>query len=106
MAAAGARILTALDEQARTRLLVAIAVAALLGSVFIAIEVWTNSAIMRFVYNTAPFLKPASGKHMTHNQGVVARIGPYVMNRNLGALNICCGRPSCVWLRLAKGMRA
>jgi O-antigen ligase len=88
MAAVGVRLLTTFDEQLRTRCLMAVAIAALLGSVFIAIEVWSNAAIMRFVYNTVPFMKPVPNKHVTINQGIVARIGSYVMNRNLGALNV------------------
>ena len=77
-----------MDNDLRARTLQAVAVVVVLGSLFAAIEVWTGAAIMRFVYNTIPFMNPGPNKHVIHDKGLVVHIGPYVMNRNLGALNI------------------
>ena len=88
MAAIGVQLWAASDDEFRIRLLKFVAVAVVLGSVFAAIEVWTGTAITRFVYNTVPFMNPGPNKHMVHDKGLVVHIGPYVMNRNLGALNM------------------
>jgi O-Antigen ligase len=88
MAAVGVRLLPASGEPLRTRMLIAIAVLSLLGAVFVALEVWRGQAIMRFLYNAVPFLHPGPNKHVTLDKGIVTAIGPWVMNRNVGALNM------------------
>ena len=88
MTALGVRLWSLLDRRTCDRLLATIAALTILGSVFLAIEVWSVQAISRFAYNWVPFLDPGPNKHMTHAGGRVTAIGPWVLNRNVGAFHL------------------
>lgn len=87
-AAVSVRIWRTIEYGLRTRLLVAVAVSIVLGASFVAHEVLRDQAITRFLFSNVPLLYPKPSKHVTLEDGIVTFIGPWVMNRNVGALNL------------------
>lgn len=57
-----------------------------IGAAFLAIEIATDQAIMRFVFNALPFTRPDDAKHMVVEGGQVVSIAPHVLNRHLSLL--------------------
>lgn len=66
----------------------AAAAALCIGTAFLCVEVLTDQAIMRTIFDVLPFLR-GSPKHVKiAADGSVDKIGLYVLNRNLAALNL------------------
>jgi O-antigen ligase len=65
-----------------------VAIALVLASIFVLLEVVRHQAIARFLYNNVPYLNPGPNKHMTFENGSLRAIGSWVMNRHIGALNL------------------
>lgn len=86
--ALGVRSWSRLHLKTLDQMLVGIVAATVIGSLFIVHEVLRDQALTRAIYNLFPGLLPSSRKHIIVQDGTVTLIGPYVMNRNIGALNL------------------
>jgi hypothetical protein len=90
------RVLTRLPADARSRAKRGITAGCLIGGTFVTWEVLSSQEFSRFLFNSIAVLHPGPSKHVTLDNGVVQSIGPWVLNRNLGALNLllwptlCC----------------
>jgi O-antigen ligase len=58
------------------------------GAAVVMVEVLSDQALTRALYNMLDILRPASRKHVIEKDGVIVSIGRYVTNRNIGALNL------------------
>lgn len=81
-------LIPALPASAVDRAVTAVVVAAVLASLYLVHEIWRGQSIARFIQNTVPGLHPGASKHVTLDNGAVAAIGPWVMNRNMGAMTL------------------
>ena len=84
----GVKLLPALPSATLRRAVFAVVVALVITCLYVAVEVLTGQALARFVYNHIAFLHPRPNKHIQIESGWVTYIGPWVMNRNIGALNL------------------
>jgi O-antigen ligase len=77
-----------LDESASKRLRWAIAAAYAIGLAYVGIEVLTGGKLLTALLNAFTVLRPADRKHFVMSGADIARINPYVFNRNMGALTL------------------
>jgi O-antigen ligase len=73
------------DRQIRVAV-IAFLVALAVGLVFILIEIATEQALTRFVFNWLPFTRPDSFKKLKVEDGMIVRIGAFELNRNVAVL--------------------
>lgn len=98
--AVASRLVPLMPAEARTRAARAVAAGCALGCAYVTWEVLRNQELGRLVFNSVSWLHPGPSKHVTLENGAVVAIGPWVMNRNVGALNLLLW-PSLACLLLA-----
>ena len=82
VAFAAASATGALDERQLRRAALAFVIGAALGALYLAVELYTKGAVLRFAMNTFPALQPEDTKRMRIVDGVVKRINLSKLNQN------------------------
>lgn len=76
----------AMSDAERARLIDPIVRGTLIGAAFLAVELVTEQALTRFLFNTIPSFRPEEAKHIVIRDGSVESIAPYKLNRHLSLL--------------------